>query len=454
MGTPVSSGNRGVLALGTSLVNLAVAAAQARSVVLLVGHSDCRPVPFRLNGKPVMVPLVNCRLSPRSRLQDHLAWILVASLVYRAVPVRAVRRRIVHSTPWIRTVAEADWVGDIRGGDSFSDLYGLRRFLLGFLEAWSVLLVKGTMVQFPQTFGPYRSGLARKLAGYLLRNSGVVIARDEASRQVAQELVGPGREVWLSPDVAFALEAVVPAHIVLDPPLGTRMAGQSGAGHPLGLNVNGLMYHGGYTRDNMFGLKLNYVTFLPRLIEALLREHPGELWLVPHTYGPPESVESDPEACRRVRGALPNDLRARVRIVVGEYDCHEIKGVIGQCGFFVGSRMHACIAALSQGIPCVGVAYSRKFAGVFESVAMGDWVVDGCGVTEEEAVSRIIGLYRRRDSVRAELARRAAQAREELQAVFARLVKVMSPAGSNAARWPATHRGVASDPATDRCARV
>ena len=63
-------------------------------------------------------------------------------------------------------------------------------------------------------------------------------------------------------------------------------------------------------------------------------------------------------------------------IVDREYDQHEIKGVIGMCDFFVGSRMHACIGALSQGIPCVGVAYSMKFRGVFESVGVADWVVD------------------------------------------------------------------------------
>ena len=168
--------------------------------------------------------------------------------------------------------------------------------------------------------------------------------------------MGPGKEVLLSPDVAFSLEAVRPERIELDPPIGERLAAASqphldrgrlaaasqpyqdrgrlaAASQPylesspstgiIGLNVNGLMYNGGYTRDKMFGLKLDYLTFLPALVTALLREHAGELWLIPHTYGPPESVESDPEACRRVRDALPRELQERVRIVTGEYDAHE-----------------------------------------------------------------------------------------------------------------------------------
>jgi len=118
---------------------------------------------------------------------------------------------------------------------------------------------------------------------------------------------------------------------------------------------------------------------------------------------------------------LPPELRARVRIVTREYDQYEIKGVIGYCDFFIGSRMHACIAALSQGIPCVGIAYSMKFEGVFDSVCMGDWVVDGRSTTNEKAIRRILQLYRRRDSVRVELAQQANMARSRLREIFLQL---------------------------------
>ena len=80
----------------------------------------------------------------------------------------------------------------------------------------------------------------------------------------------------------------------------------------------------------------------------MLAEHRGELWLFPHTYVPIDSVESDPAGCRQVFEILPESLQQRVRIIAREYVPHEIKGVIGLCDFFIGSRMHACIAALSQ----------------------------------------------------------------------------------------------------------
>jgi len=429
LGTPVSSGNRGVQALGASLVNLCAGRASQCEVTLFLGHADNRPAVFRIAGQRRDVAIVNCRLSPRARPRDHLAWILTACCLYRVLRWRALRRWLSRNTPWIAGLERMDVVGDIRGGDSFSDIYGLGRFLYGFLMAWTVVLVKGGLVQFPQTFGPYRHALARWLARYLLRRAPVVIARDTESQRVARGLVGPARDVWLSPDVAFALEAVAPERIELWPAADEAedlaSARVAAVAKPVAININGLMYNGGYTRDNMFGLKLDYAAMLPELLRRLLELHPGDLWLIPHTYGPPESVESDPEACRRVRLALPEPLRARVRVLVGEYDCHEIKGVIGQCDFFVGSRMHACIAALSQGIPTVGIAYSRKFRGVFESVGMADWVVDGREVDAGLAIERVQELYRKRDAVRADLTQAAAQARQRLAVVFGNLVAGM-----------------------------
>ena len=91
MGTSVTSGNRGVVALGVSLVNLCCEAAREAEIVLLLSHGDHRPVLFQVDGKAREIPIVPCRLSPRSRPQDHFVWIVGMSLLYRCVPIASVR---------------------------------------------------------------------------------------------------------------------------------------------------------------------------------------------------------------------------------------------------------------------------------------------------------------------------------------------------------------------------
>lgn len=418
MGTPVASGNRGVLALGASIVDLFLGAAPDAEVGFLQVHKPAGDVRIRTRHGIMMVPVTTCRMSLRSALRDHLFWILAMATLYRLVPLAALRGTIRKHTPWIEAVAAADIVGDVRGGDSFSDIYGLKRFVLAFLPVLSVILIKGSIVHLPQTYGPFRSRTAGFLARWLLKRSAVVIARDRESQRIAGELVGSRLEVELSPDVAFALHAEAREVVAMDPP---------DAGAPtartVGLNVNGLMFNGGYHGGNMFGLQLDYRAFLPALASALLSDPAVDLLLVPHTFAQAGDPESDNEACAQVRDMLPDELQARVRIVAGEYDAHQLKGVIRQCDFFIGSRMHSCIAALSQGVPCVGVAYSMKFAGVFESVGMGDWVVDGRTTDAGQAVASILGLYESRDLVRDRLAMSSDQARHRLREVFERIVR-------------------------------
>jgi colanic acid/amylovoran biosynthesis protein len=417
LGTPVSSNNRGVLALGASLINLFSenVSGDVKPFLMLDRNSN-KPVPFRISGRTQYIRVINCRLSPRSRICDHLGWIVFSSLLYRYLPLPVVRRTICRFTPWIDELEKADLVGDVRGGDSFSDIYGMGRFIHGFLMAWTVVLLKRKFVQLPQTYGPYKNAVARQLARYLLKKSSVVIARDKNSQRIAQELMGPGKEVWVSPDVAFSLESIKPKKIEIYPPQNGNKI------DVIGLNVNGLMANGGYNRNNMFGLKLDYRLFLIELVKQLMAVHDGEIWLIPHTYGPADSIESDPEACRHLRKALPSEIQKRARIVTGEYDQHQIKNVIGQCDFFIGSRMHACIAALSQGIPCVGVAYSQKFEGVFESVGMADWVVDGRKLNNEQGIYKILELFRGRDAVRQTLTSNSYNAQLCLKSVFERLI--------------------------------
>lgn len=420
LGLSVSSRNQGVQALGASLVSLCVRNASDVGIRMLLGHAQPELLRYRVGGTDCLIPVVNFRLSPRSTLRDHLAWIVAMSVLYRLLPFSSTRQFLSGCTPWIQALEQSVFSGDIRGGDSFSDIYGMKRFVTGFLAAWTVVLVKGSIVQFPQTYGPFKSPVARWLARFLMLRSSIIMARDKASRRVAQELVGPSREVLLSPDVAFALQALRPESLELTPPL--PPAGPLPAG-VIGVNVNGLMYQGGYTRDNMFGLKMDYPGFLRKLLMALLQEQSQEIWLVPHTYAPAGDVESDPEASYQLRDSLPPGMQTRVRILAAEYDPHEVKGVIGMCDFFIGSRMHSCIAALSQGIPCVGVAYSMKFHGVFESVGMENWVVDGRSVDDNEAVRRIIVLYRDRARFRKPLQQSAASVRKQLVESFQELMK-------------------------------
>lgn len=463
LGASLGTGNRGVSALGASLVRLFRTSHPDLTVGMLLGHRTSTPFVLPSVAGPLTVPVLNYRLSPRAGSSKNLFVWLVLACFYRALPLASWRAFLRRRHPLIRASAESQSIGDIRGGDSFSDIYGVRGFLLGSLGVLAVLLVRGHIVLFPQTYGPYKSLWARAVARFILRRASIILSRDRESMGTVTRLIGQTDRCQFCPDVAFSLEARPPESVQIAPPLPSEfplsalrvsafersaVSGPSSvvsdsplpsefqlsafnvsafenppsSGLLIGLNVNGLMFNGGYTRKNMFGLRLDYPQFLVRLLERLLADTPVRVLLVPHTFAPPASVESDPAACRKVREQLSPALQSRVHLVEGEYDQSEIKGVIGHCDFFIGSRMHACIAALSQGIPAIGVAYSKKFRGVFETVGAEDWIIDGRDMDADQAVKRVLELYAQRDVLRTRLATTVPAAQARLYAVFKELL--------------------------------
>ncbi len=417
MGTPVEPGNRGVMALAASLVDLCENAEPDAKIVFLLVHKSHPPVTLLTRKGDRKIEVRSCRFNLSDGLKNCLFTNLALSLIHRCIPYPALRRKVESATPWMKTLSECKWVGDVRGGDSFSDIYGMKRFVMAFLPVFSVLLVKRKIVHFPQTYGPFKNARSRRIATYLLKKSSVAIARDHTSQSVAQSLVGNQLKIKISPDVAFALTPRVPKTIGTIPPRST--ADQENI---FGINVNGLMYNGGDS-NSKFELALNYKEFLTSTVTRLMAIHPGKFLLIPHVYAVFGDIESDNECCEKLRNVLNPDHQKRCIVVTKEYDQHEIKGVIGKCSFFMGSRMHSCIAALSQAVPCIGVAYSMKFRGVFDSVGAGNWVIDGEKLKTDRASDRVVELYEKRDSIAPLLQTEVAAANSRLNEVFAEITR-------------------------------
>jgi colanic acid/amylovoran biosynthesis protein len=419
LGTRLDVANMGCRALTVAAVSLWERFCPDCDIRLLYGNSVGGTREVELSGgRSVRVEVVNCRLSPRSRPREHLVWLLLRAALYRALPGRKNKRALLRRCRFIESLDAAVFVGEIFAGDSFSDIYGLSRFLSRAAPSVIALLLGKKLVLLPQTYGPYKHWLALLLARFILRRSSRIYARDRESLAVVQRLLGASDttgKASFCPDVAFALEPVNPPAGVLDP----RWRGQKDE-LLVGMNISGLLLMGGYTHENMFGLKCEYGRFVRQLLEALM-EHPQvRVLLVPHTFE--ADAESDLAACRQVFSERAGAWPGRLHFLDRELDQSRLKHVIGQCDFFIGSRMHACIAALSQGVPAVGVAYSGKFKGVFESAGMGEMVVDARELNTESCVRACLREFNRRREAKARLGKLLPDLRRTLFGCFEKLV--------------------------------
>jgi polysaccharide pyruvyl transferase WcaK-like protein len=183
---------------------------------------------------------------------------------------------------------------------------------------------------------------------------------------------------------------------------------------------------GGYTGDNMFALKSDYRQLVRDLVQHFIKQG-AHVLLVPHVFGHGPRSESDVVAATELHRELASQSRDRLHLLQGEYDQHEIKYVIGRCDFFLGSRMHACIAALSQCVPTVGLAYSRKFQGVLGSIG-GDGLVVDLGKHDcADVIRQVDEVYRQRDEIKRRLECRMPEVKATVLGLFAGIFEELTP---------------------------
>ena len=177
-----------------------------------------------------------------------------------------------------------------------------------------------------------------------------------------------------------------------DPP-----APRGGGSIRVGLNVSGLLMNGGYTGKNMFELTIDY----PALIREILRRFAAmegvETHLVGHVISESQPIEDDFRAGEALAEEFPGVILAP-RFASPS----EAKSYIAGMDFFMGARMHACIAAFSSGVPVIPMAYSRKFAGLFGTLGY-DRTVDCTAETNEAILEKIFRGFDDRAGLKAEM---------------------------------------------------
>lgn len=265
-----------------------------------------------------------------------------------------------------------DIIFDFTAGDSFSDIYGMKRFISNSLEKENVIKANVPLILGNQTYGPFKSTIAKIWAKHIIRKSFAVFTRDSLSSLLVKKY---GVLPYETIDVAFAL-----------PYERTCPVGSSDK-IKVGFNASGLLWNRGYAGNNQFMLRTNYAIYCEEVISKLLQTGRYEIHLIGHVLSKNlRSNDNDLHAIRALKKKFPELIEAPI------FDNPiSAKSYISQMEVFIGARMHATIGAYSSGVSTIPFAYSRKFAGVFSDLQY-DYVVDGRQLSTEEAVSKTLDL--------------------------------------------------------------
>jgi polysaccharide pyruvyl transferase WcaK-like protein len=346
--------------------NLGVDALTTASIAILTEEA----VALGLTVEPIVVGMDDSgRREPR---RNDLA----------SFPVR--RTTLLTSSAYWQLAGDLDFAIDIGAGDSFADIYGFKRFAFMWLTK-AMLIVRHTPLMLaPQTIGPFSHELTRRLAaGVLARCSGVV-TRDRPSLDLIRA-IAPSTCAEQGIDVAFEL------------PFADRSGERNGPRVRIGVNVSGLLADQARRGTNRFGLTYDYFLAMKQLVARLAADPKNEVLVFTHVAGNADPGDDDGWAVDAVVAEAPTAQR-----VDDFLDASNAKSFVSSLDFVIAARMHACVAALSSGVPVVPVAYSRKFAGLFGGLGY-DVEIPVSGLDTDGAVKAIVELSEQRNALQAKV---------------------------------------------------
>lgn len=327
-GAPINSNNMGCVALTYSILDLI-------NHINVESNKQIRCTVFEYFSDQSKAENVNKALQLKIHLESRPLGIFHDPLRY----IRHIRANI----PMQRIIKASDLVIDLTEGDSFTDIYG--QFLFDkqvMIKEYAIKQGK-KLVLGSQTYGPFSEDKNYERAINVINRSYCTIARDSISKDYIERRTD--KKIYMTSDLAFRL-----------PYCKENVELPACSGRKVGINVSGLLVKDKTEgTDVHFLLKSNYDELIDQLVKDLLVTG-KTVFLISH-------VAEDYLVCEKLHEKYPET------ILVPKFNTPiEAKSYIANMDLFIGSRMHATIAAMTSGVPCIPLAYSRKFKGVFETV--------------------------------------------------------------------------------------
>ncbi len=250
------------------------------------------------------------------------------------------------NTLYGRTIRNVRIVAAINGGDGLTDLYGNRLLDSRLPEMKLAIESRIPFIVMPQTIGPFLDQANKERILKILGKAQKIYVRDT---NFVSELEAKGLQYEVDNDLSYYMRPE-PVDVEIKHPC-------------VGVNVSGLAY------SNRFGNLAGEFDCYSALMEGIVRMFRSKgcnVYIIPHSYNTvkPEENNDDMEASKLFYNRLAD--KDNVFFIDKNLISPQIKYLISQMDFFVGTRMHANFAAIFTGTPVFGLAYSYKFKGAFE----------------------------------------------------------------------------------------
>lgn len=261
--------------------------------------------------------------------------------------------------PVIRAIRNADMVFDV-GGITFSD--GREIYLpFNIITLLPAILMNRRVIKLSQAMGPFSNALNRSAAAWILPSVHRIYARGDRTMAHLKEIgltnIAPAA------DLAFALEA----------PRGNRSNKLSifdNDRKTAGIAPSSVVYK--YCRNR----GIDYIDIMVRFVKALQQDFSLNVVLIPH------SIKKETRRLKNNDLPMIKAIESRVtpspwlQVIDADLEISEMRSLISGCDYFVASRFHSMVSALSEQVPLIVCGWGHKYIEVLEQFGMDAYAVD------------------------------------------------------------------------------
>jgi len=280
-------------------------------------------------------------------------------------------------------------------GFRYTKQWGLKatnNYMANYIEHWKT---EGKKIIFmPQAWGPFDDSFKEPI-DKIVKFSDLLIARDPESKRYIESLTGTNK-VKLYPDFSNLLSPKNPELFDIDVPENS-----------VAIIPNCRML------DKM---SENDAKIYPDIIRGFI------LQLKKKGYNPfflMHEGADDEQIALEINSCLEYEIK-----ILDHNDPLVLKGIISKCEFIIGSRFHALVSALSQGIPVISMGWSHKYNLLMRDYGLDQYLIES-SITLEESSITLNNLIDELDELKTSVFKISNIEKEKTKAMWAEVISVI-----------------------------
>lgn len=322
---------------------------------------------------------------------------LFFKMIYLWIMLNLNKTTLTKKEKSFKAMSESDIIvvcgGGFLGGKKFDSLMHLFQ-IYADTKFGKPVIVMGTSIE------PIKNKLIKRYTERVLKAVNYVYARETITYRYLQTFMDENK-FTLIPDMAFMLEDKKEKNDI------TNLKRENNI--LIGITVRKWNFPNSAEPKKAME---NYMNSIARCIEKTVQEKNAIFIFVPQViveYG------DDTVTARMIKDKIDEKFKEKFVILEDDLSPVELKTLIWNLDYFIGTRMHSNIFATSMGLPTVAIAYEKKTNGIMETVGLEDYVVEINDITEEKLEEKLEKVMRNEKKIRKNLEQRIKEIRSEIQ---------------------------------------